>query len=96
MESAKYADTQNRVYWIDADTGKIQRWGAKFGGHLAEYTPMKGDALLTAGMVGTEVQLYTFANAGAGEKKISPWPGSMAVSPIEPELASASPSLTRA
>ena len=76
VESSKYADTQNRVYWIDADTGKIERWGAKFGGHLAEYMPMKGDALLTAGMVGTEVELYTFANAGAGEKKISPWPGS--------------------
>ncbi len=76
VESSKYADTQNRVYWIDAATGQVQRWAASFGGHLAEYVPLKGDSLLTAGMLGTEVQLYSFPDASAGEKKLSPWPGS--------------------
>ena len=78
VESPKYVDTQNRLYWIDATTGKIERWGRAFGGHLAEYIPMKGDSLLTAGMVGTQVQLYSFMNASAGEKKLSPWPGTYA------------------
>ena len=78
VESQKYADTQNRVYWIDSSSGNIQRWASAFGGHLAEYSPLKGDALLSAGMVGTQVQLYTLASVNAEAKKISPWPGSYA------------------
>jgi hypothetical protein len=28
----KYKDTQTRLYWIDADSGEIQRWAADFTG----------------------------------------------------------------
>ena len=78
VESAKYADTQNRIYWLDATTGQIDRWAAAFAGHLSEYVPLKGGALLSAGMLGTQVQLYTLANACTEAKKISPWPGTYA------------------
>ncbi|HEY3928334.1 MAG TPA: S9 family peptidase [Candidatus Koribacter sp.] len=78
VDSAKYADTQNRIYWIDANTGQVERWSPSFDRHLAEYSPLKGGSLLTAAMVGTEVQLYTVADAQSEPKKISPWPGSYA------------------
>ena len=90
VDSAKYADTQNHVYWIDATTGEIQQWAKPFGGALNEYAPLKGDTLLTAGMAGTQVQLYTIANAGADAKKISPWPGGyadIATTPSSPRVA---------
>ena len=75
VESAKYADTQNRVYWIEADTAQIQRWAPSFNGSIAQYVPVKGDALLSAGQVGTQTQLYTFANAAGEAKKLAGWPG---------------------
>jgi dipeptidyl aminopeptidase/acylaminoacyl peptidase len=78
VDSPKYADTQNHLYWIDASTSEIQQWSKQFAGAVAEYAPMKGDTLLTAGMVGTQVQLYTSANPGAEAKKVTPWPGTYA------------------
>ncbi len=90
VDSAKYADTQNHVYWIDATTGEIQQWAKPFGGALNEYAPFKGDGLLTAGMAGTQVQLYTIANPSADAKKISPWPGGyadIATTPASPRIA---------
>lgn len=75
VESPKYADTQNRVYWIDVDSAAIQRWASSFNGAFAQYVPMKGDSLLTAGQVGTETQLYTLTNASSEAKKLSGWPG---------------------
>ena len=78
VESPKYADTQNRIYWIDTSNGQIQRWAASYNGHLAEYAPRKGDTVLTAGILGTQTQLYTLQGPTATANKISPWPGSYA------------------
>jgi dipeptidyl aminopeptidase/acylaminoacyl peptidase len=75
VESAKYADTQNRIYWIDADTAQVQRWAASFNGHFSDYDPTKGDALLAAGQIGTQVQLYTLANATSEAGKVNGLPG---------------------
>lgn len=89
VESEKYADTQERVYWIDADDAAFQRWAASYNGHLSEYSAMKGDALLTAGMLGTETQLYTLADQNAPAQKVSPWPGSYAnisMTPASPRV----------
>jgi dipeptidyl aminopeptidase/acylaminoacyl peptidase len=89
VDSAKYADTQNHIYWIDAGSGEIQQWAKPFGGALNEYAPLKGDTLLTAGMTGTQVQLYTIANLSADAKKISPWPGgyaNLATTPASPRV----------
>jgi Tol biopolymer transport system component len=33
----KYKDTQTRLYWVDADTGEVQRWAADFTGQVAHY-----------------------------------------------------------
>jgi dipeptidyl aminopeptidase/acylaminoacyl peptidase len=90
VEGPKYADTQNHVYWIDANTGEIEQWAKPFSGALNEYAPLKGDSLLSAGMLGTQVQIYSLANAGADAKKISSWPGgyaNIAASPTSPRIA---------
>ncbi len=34
----KYRDTQTRLYWVDADTGEVQRWATDFYGQVAHYT----------------------------------------------------------
>ena len=30
----KYQDTQTRLYWVDADSGDVQRWAAEFSGQV--------------------------------------------------------------
>lgn len=90
VDGPKYADTQNHLYWIDATSGEIQLWSKSFGGAIAEYSPLKGDDVLTAGMLGTQVQLYTAANATAEMKQISTWPGTyseIAASATSPRVA---------
>jgi dipeptidyl aminopeptidase/acylaminoacyl peptidase len=78
VESQKYADTQNRIYWIDATSGAIQRWAASYDGHLSEYATLPDGSLLSAGMLGTQTQLYTLINNTASAKQVSTWPGTYA------------------
>ncbi len=55
----KYRDTQTRLYWVDADTGKVERWAADFAGQVAHYAVTADGSVLAAGRLGTEVQLYS-------------------------------------
>jgi dipeptidyl aminopeptidase/acylaminoacyl peptidase len=61
----KYQDTQTRLYWVDADSGNVQRWAAEFSGQVAHYTVASDGGVLAAARLGTEVQMYTQARPGA-------------------------------
>jgi dipeptidyl aminopeptidase/acylaminoacyl peptidase len=55
----KYRDTQTRLYWVDADTGAVQRWATDFSGQVAHYTVAPDGGVLATGQLGTEVQVYS-------------------------------------
>ena len=61
----KYVDTQPRLYWVDADSGKTDRWAADFSGAINGYAVASDGGVLLAGRLGTEVQLYSQASPGA-------------------------------
>jgi len=54
----KYRDTQTRLYWVDADSGGIQRWAADFAGQVAHYAVASDGSVLATARLGTEVQMY--------------------------------------
>ena len=71
----KYLDTQERVYWVDADTGEAERWAAPFNGSIAGYQPLPGGGAVFAGVLGTEVALYTQTNPSLKMQPQFSWPG---------------------
>jgi len=71
----KYKDTQKRLYWVDADTGKTERWAGDFTGSLQHYCVNANAGVLAAGRVGTEVQLYSQTNSNAPFAKQAGWAG---------------------
>ena len=52
----KYSDSQTRLYWVDADTGAVQRWAADFSGQVAHYAVAPDGGVLATGRLGTEVR----------------------------------------
>jgi acylaminoacyl-peptidase len=54
-----YKDTQIRLYWVDADTGDIQRWAGDFGGAVIRYAITADGGVLATGQLGAEVQAYS-------------------------------------
>ena len=77
----KYEDGQPRLYWVDADTGAVERWfsdskPANFNGEVVKYAAMPDGSLLCACRLGTEVQFYSQANPNAALVKHPGWPGS--------------------
>lgn len=71
----KYKDTQPRLYWIDADTGQVQRWASDFEGAIAHYAVTPQGGVIAAGKLGTEIQVYTEAAPDKPFTKVSAWPG---------------------
>ena len=71
----KYKDTQPRLYWVNADTGDVQRWASDFGGAVSPYALTPDGAPLLAARLGTEVQLYSESQPSAPFAKRSNWPG---------------------
>jgi dipeptidyl aminopeptidase/acylaminoacyl peptidase len=71
----KYKDTQIRLYWVDADTGESQRWTGDFEGAIYEYAVASGSGVVTAGRVGTELQLYSAAKPSGQFLQASGWKG---------------------
>jgi dipeptidyl aminopeptidase/acylaminoacyl peptidase len=61
----KYSDTQTRLYWVDADTGEVQRWAGDFAGQVAQYAAAPDGRVLATGCLGTEVQVYVQPQPGA-------------------------------
>ena len=56
-----YRDLQPHLYWVDADSGKIEQWSKNFTGQIVSYGPYGNGVVVTA-RLGTEVQMYTAAN----------------------------------
>jgi len=71
----KYKDSQERVYWVDADSGATARWAADFDGSVAGYATPSEKGALFAGGLGTKVELYSQAKPDARFEKLSGWPG---------------------
>ena len=71
----KYLDTQNRLYWADAESGRTERWGSDFPGSIPQYYPTSNSGVLAAGRVGTEVQIYSQTAHGGPFSKQLGWPG---------------------
>ncbi len=71
----KYEDPQPRLYWVDADSGKVERWFAAFSGEVVHYASMADGSVLCACRMGTEVQLYSQASPTAPLTKKDGWPG---------------------
>lgn len=57
----KYLDTQDRLYWLDTDTGDVQRWASDFDGSVGHYTLLSSGEVLATARRATEVQLYSQA-----------------------------------
>jgi len=71
----KYEDTQRRLYWVDADSGKYERWAADFPGAVLHYAIEPGGSVVACGRIGTEVQLYTQVAPSKPFVKKDGWPG---------------------
>lgn len=72
----RYVDNQPRLYAVDADTGRTERWAEDFGGEITHYSPSPDGGVIAGGRLGTEIQVYS--EAGPGKKfSLEPgWPGS--------------------
>jgi dipeptidyl aminopeptidase/acylaminoacyl peptidase len=71
----KYRDYQERLYWLDADTGEVQRWAADFGGSVGHHALFSDGRILAAARLGTEVQLYSQQSPKSAFSKHPGWAG---------------------
>jgi len=71
----KYIDTQRRLYWVDADSGAVQRWASDFGGEVSRYTLKLNGGVFATGILGTEVQMYSQAQPSASCSRQTGWSG---------------------
>jgi dipeptidyl aminopeptidase/acylaminoacyl peptidase len=70
-----YEEVQPRVYSVNAATGAVRRWGANFRGAITDWGLGPDGSLITAGRVGTEVQMYSAKEGSADLWKVDGWPG---------------------
>lgn len=71
----KYSDYQERLYWVDADTGTTERWARDFDGMVIHYAVARDGGVIAEGRVGTEVQLYAQAIPSAPFVRRDGWSG---------------------
>ena len=71
----KYEDPQPRLYWVDAESGTVERWFADLQGEVVRYAAMPDGSVVCACRLGTEVQVYAQANLKAHAVKREGWPG---------------------
>jgi dipeptidyl aminopeptidase/acylaminoacyl peptidase len=84
----KYEDPEPRLYWVDAATGRVERWFAAFQGEIIRYTPLPDGSVLCACRRGTEVQFETQASPKSPMAKRAGWAGTY-------EIPAASPASSR-
>jgi dipeptidyl aminopeptidase/acylaminoacyl peptidase len=76
-----YQNTQPHVYTVDMigeltnSGGPTTRWASNFGGAIEGYAATSTGALISAGRLGTEVQIYTQTGPATELVKRSNWPG---------------------
>ena len=71
----KYERIQDRIYALDVQTGKAERWAAGFGGSAGGYHIASDGAVVATGQLGVETQVYTEQSADADFVKLAGWPG---------------------
>jgi acylaminoacyl-peptidase len=94
----KYIDTQRRLYWIDADSGAVQRWAADFGGEVSRYALKPNGGVFATGGLGTEVQMYSQSQPAGAFSLQTGWSGTyerIAVAGHSPRIAFAYSSLQK-
>jgi dipeptidyl aminopeptidase/acylaminoacyl peptidase len=94
----KYRDTQERLYWLDADTGENQRWAADFDGSVGHHCLLSDGNIVAAGRLGTEVQLYSQQNPKSAFSRHAGWSGTynhVSAARTSPRLAFVYSSLER-
>jgi dipeptidyl aminopeptidase/acylaminoacyl peptidase len=74
----KYRDYQERLYWVDADSGEVQRWAADFEGSVGRHSLLSDGRILSAARLGTEVQLYSQQSPKTAFQKQAGWKGTYA------------------
>jgi len=74
----KYKDRQTRLYWVDTETGEIQRWAADFEGAVGRYTITSEGGVIAAGQLGTETQTYFQSKISEPFSKLAGVPGTYA------------------
>jgi dipeptidyl aminopeptidase/acylaminoacyl peptidase len=72
---AAYGDFQDREYSVEIAGAAVHRWAEKFPGAVASSSVTAEGDLLSAGRLGTEVQVYTQAKADAPFAKHRGWSG---------------------
>jgi len=85
--SGPYRDLQPHLYWVDTESGKVERapiehapieqWSKDFIGPVEHYA-VAADSVLTSARVGTEVQMYSAAKPSESLHRLSGWPGTYA------------------
>jgi Tol biopolymer transport system component len=71
----KYIDTQRQLYWVDADSGAVQRWASDFTGEVSRYTPTPNGGVFATGALGTEAQIYSPVQPSASFSPRTGWSG---------------------
>jgi len=75
--SGPYHDLQPHLYWVDTDDGKIEQWDKSFIGAIEHYS-LTDNSVLTAGRLGTEVQMYDIAKPTDKLRRVTTTPGTYA------------------
>lgn len=70
----KYQRVQGRIYAIDLNTQKVQRWANGFGGSAGAFDFANDGSLVSGGQLGLDTQVYTQKSASAPFSKA---PGSL-------------------
>ncbi len=73
-----YRDLQPHLYWVDSMTGKTEQWNQDFIGSVEQYTESRNNVIVS-GREGTEVSLYTAAQASGRLSKVKAWPGTYGI-----------------
>ena len=94
---APYRDLQPHLYWVDAETGKVEQWSKDFPGAVERYA-VTSDNVLASARIGTEVQIYDAAQPSDKLRPLTTTPGSYATistTPHSPKVAFAYSNLGR-
>ncbi len=71
----KYQRIEGRLYSIEPDSGKAQRWGPKFGANLGSYEIAPDGLVVATAQRGVETQIFTVNSSADDFRKLAGWPG---------------------
>jgi dipeptidyl aminopeptidase/acylaminoacyl peptidase len=80
-----YRDLQPHLYWVDAETGKVEQWSKDFVGPVEHYAVTENQILASA-RIGTEVPIYSAAAPADSLHRVATWSGTYTL--VAPSLHS--------